>query len=325
MSSVQLYCPSCRRLEPGHVTAHPLDHEGVCTGCLRRWPRWRDVPCFLAEDLGELDLVLQRVANAAADTRAIDVADALDAADPTQVSLATWAQAGWGHRALPPLPHTPSEWLEPWFAALPPGPVLVAGCATGAEAVRLSATRDEVWALEAAAWPVVWARRLADANQPLPYRRDALRLGQRPLALRPDERGALQRLRWVVADIFDPPFMAETFAAVVMLNLLDAVAEPLGLLGQAEALLRPGGVLLTSSPYHFQTAVTPEADGLRRWLPPDRPLTEGVVQWFAGGEFELFPDLVLEQHACEVPWRIHAHPGFSADYSLHIMRLRKRR
>jgi SAM-dependent methyltransferase len=240
-------------------------------------------------------------------------------------SLATWAPSAWGHRAQPPLPHTDTSWLQNWLTDLPPGPVLVLGCATGLEAALLAADDREVWALDAAPLLVAFGHGLGtSAPLPLPWRPDALRVRTRQAQLADDERRALQRLNWVIGDAMDPPFKAESFATIVMFNLIDAVPKPLILLGQAEALLQPGGVLLLSSPCHFQRAVTPGLSQLAAHLPADRALHEAMANLVTGKILPGFLDtLRLARSAVDVPWTIPVHPGFSASYQLHLMRLHK--
>ena len=70
---------------------------------------------------------------------------------------------------------------------------------------------------------------------------------------------------FIVADALDPPFAAETFGTVSALNLLDIVSVPLTLLGQMDALLAPGGRLLMSSPYQWQSVAVEPA----QWLETD--------------------------------------------------------
>lgn len=65
------------------------------------------------------------------------------------------------------------------------------------------------------------------------------------------------RGRAVLGDVHDPPFLAESFDAVLLLNLLDSCREPFLALQQADALLRPGGRLLLSCAFAFQDGVTP--------------------------------------------------------------------
>lgn len=63
--------------------------------------------------------------------------------------------------------------------------------------------------------------------------------------------------RAVLGDALDPPFRAASFDAVLAINLLDSCRDPFLLLQQADALLRPGGTLVLSAPFHWRDEVTP--------------------------------------------------------------------
>ncbi|MEN9787273.1 MAG: hypothetical protein RLZZ299_2537 [Pseudomonadota bacterium] len=63
----------------------------------------------------------------------------------------------------------------------------------------------------------------------------------------------------VCADLLDPPFLPHSFDAVVLANVLDSCRDPWVALGQADALLRPGGTLVLTCAYAFHEDVTPRA------------------------------------------------------------------
>lgn len=65
--------------------------------------------------------------------------------------------------------------------------------------------------------------------------------------------------RGVVGDAANPPFLAHAFDAVLALNLLDSVPDPRTVLGQADALLRPGGTLVLACPFAWDPSLTPRA------------------------------------------------------------------
>ncbi len=311
-----------------HTSA--LAADGRCLGCGIAWPQ-------VADGLGMLPVMLPDVQAAQS---ALDLArDLLARLDGPQTAIppepealallelvATWGPAHWGMHAQPPLPSTDSAWLHGWLDGdLPPGPVLVLGCGAGAELCALARPDRELVAMDAVPALLMLARRLANHEVTwLPYRTDALRFAARPIELPSETRETLKRVTWLCGDALDPPFEPETFAAVVALNLLDAVPEPLVLLGQCEALLRPGGVLLLASPYHFQPQVTPGARYLLRWLPADLDLPAGMERLLTGRAIPDFLDnLAVDRSAVDVPWQVRVHPGFTAQYRLHVVRLRK--
>ncbi len=63
----------------------------------------------------------------------------------------------------------------------------------------------------------------------------------------------------VLADATDPPFAPASFGAVLLINAIDSVRDPSLLLGQADALLQPGGTLLLTSPFSWSPEITPAA------------------------------------------------------------------
>ena len=81
------------------------------------------------------------------------------------------------------------------------------------------------------------------------------------------QRYPSQRL---LADALDPPFNADSFGTILLVNLLDSCRDPGLLIQQADALLRPGGRVLLASPFAYDDAITP----------PDRQLSPGAVQGF---------------------------------------------
>ncbi len=63
--------------------------------------------------------------------------------------------------------------------------------------------------------------------------------------------------RRVCADLGSPPFPAAFFDAVVLANVLDSCRDPALVLAQADALLRPGGMLVLTCAFAFSEEVTP--------------------------------------------------------------------
>ena len=102
-----------------------------------------------------------------------------------------------------------------------------------------------------------------------------------------------------VADAADPPFTPFSFDAVLLLNLLDSCRSPRQVLAQADALLKPGGLLLISCPFAW-------SDG----TPPSRRFTaQQLTRSLQGGR-----DLGLSlnyrlQDTEEWTWRLRAGPN----------------
>jgi SAM-dependent methyltransferase len=61
---------------------------------------------------------------------------------------------------------------------------------------------------------------------------------------------------FLLADIHNPPFKMESFDFISALNLIDSVRFPFTALGQMDAMLKPGGTLLLSSPYTWDAEIS---------------------------------------------------------------------
>lgn len=79
------------------------------------------------------------------------------------------------------------------------------------------------------------------------------------------EVAAVDNADFIVADALDPPLAPYDWSAVILNNLWDVVPRVDWLLGQTDALTKPGGWLLVTSPYQFAsdafvTPADPPAD-----------------------------------------------------------------
>lgn len=120
----------------------------------------------------------------------------------------------------------------------------------------------------------VWFDRLAG---PLPERARVLEVGAGPGLFARHARATRPDLRWVAADITAAPwndlaadalrlpFRDAAFDAVVGLDVIHHLAEPLGFCAEAARVLRGGGRLAVIEPW-----VTPMSYPIYRWLHPER-------------------------------------------------------
>lgn len=132
-----------------------------------------------------------------------------------------------------------------------------------------------------------------------------------------DLRAGLLRARGgvgVIADAADPPFPPESFDAVLLVNLLDCVPNPQLVLAQADALLRPGGVLLISLPFAWDPVV-----------PLERRFEWGTLRAALEGDRNAlgmrFGYTLLQEHTLE--WPIQRSDGSRARLSTHTLLARK--
>jgi SAM-dependent methyltransferase len=105
----------------------------------------------------------------------------------------------------------------------------------------------------------------------IPELRLGTQLRARRLMMPPAPRRG--RMSWLCADIHNPPLMAEAFDLVVAVNLIDSTPEPLVALGQAAAMVRPGGHLLLAQPDAWNTQATPASE----WLASKDDTWDGLL------------------------------------------------
>lgn len=301
-NQVQLVCPACRTAEITAETDGVLDAQYRCQRCHKQWPVQ-----------GNLPILLRRFEALRGRRGEPSHADA-------QTLLQTWAPAHWG--ALAGLPQGQMPWLAKWLPGeheLPPGPVLVLGCGAGAELARLHLPKREIWALDAAMVLLEWLQKALENQKFMLPTPQGLVQAHWPVKI----HQRLKRVHWLVGDAHDPPFAGEQFACVIALNLLDAVARPLLVLQQCEALLAPGGLLLLTTPHQWQENVTPLDEQLPNLWPhlPDR---EGLIRLATG---QILPqvgaDLLLEREADGLGWTLPLGNRRSVRYEVQALRLRK--
>jgi SAM-dependent methyltransferase/uncharacterized protein YbaR (Trm112 family) len=126
---------------------------------------------------------------------------------------------------------------------------------------------------------------------------------------------------FLVADALDPPFCAEAWDRVAALNLLDNVAYPTVLLGQMDALLKPGGDMLLASPYEWQAGFTEPQE----WLVDPEMTSADVVRAILTDRWRLKLGLnhrIIDEVA-ELPWVLRRHDHHWAVFLVHLLRSRK--
>ena len=122
--------------------------------------------------------------------------------------------------------------------------------------------------------------------------------------------------RGVVGDAANPPFLAHAFDAVLAINLLDSVPDPRTVLGQADALLRPGGTLVLACPYAWDPTLTP---------PPSQFSGPELLATLAGDPgrlgLELRYQLLDVEDRCL--WRLEQGPRTVQEHACQLVVARK--
>jgi SAM-dependent methyltransferase len=103
----------------------------------------------------------------------------------------------------------------------------------------------------------------------------------------------------IVGDAADPPFAAESFDAVLLLNVLDSTTAPRVVLGQADAMLRRRGTLIISCPYAWNDAITAPAEQF------DSATLLGALRG-EHNRLELPLDYAVEEVQDPLEWRVQA-------------------
>jgi SAM-dependent methyltransferase len=106
-------------------------------------------------------------------------------------------------------------------------------------------------------------------------------------------RGGGRRPWFAVASAEVPPFDAASFDVVTALNVLDAVRHPRRLLAALHRCLRPGGLLVVTTPFTYASARTPLAEQLDE---------DELLPWLAalGGA----PGYEVLEDEPRVPWHL---------------------
>ena len=198
---------------------------------------------------------------------------------------------------------------------------LEAGCGPGA-AMRVVAPLfpDGVLGLDLRIAVLRLARHLALHGEAfLPFRVEGNRF--EPIRIVSPRSESDSGVWFLQGDIFDPPLQAEVFPAVVALSLLDSVADPLFVLGQLDALLAPGGLMLLGTPYSWDSRVTPPQAW---WSHPDAT-GGGMLRAALSGRLPALPHLRYEllEELDRVPWAIPGHARLVHRYFLDLVLARK--
>ncbi len=342
---VPVACPRCR--VPGapglRVEARPVPGPGgmACPRCGAVYPVIDGIPCLSADVpafLAAQETFLAPgapPADPSSGSRCCDDAFRLDPASSAfrEVSLLGQHAAAHYPGSFAGLPLGPGlhanvatvERLASMLASQPlpsdashPG-ILEVGCGPGRLAMRLSSLAP-VAAFDLRIAPLRLGAHVSCGHRPLvPFRVEGRRF--HPVEVSgPAPVGACS---FVQGDVLSPPFAAESFAAVVAVSLLDTVPDPTFVLGQLDALLAPGGLLLLASPWQWEPGVTPPSE----WWSAGPGLSSDHLLASLRGEDPRLPHLSYEVQRVEdgLPWTLPGHARLSYRYSLVAFLARKAR
>jgi SAM-dependent methyltransferase len=125
---------------------------------------------------------------------------------------------------------------------------------------------------------------------------------------------------FLAGNAIDPPFISESFDLVSSLNLLDNIKSPAVLLGQLNALLCPGGVLILSSPYNWRLDITE----LNEWLETEKSDATNTVRGVLEGKVipEYGFDFTVESEE-DVLWPLRNYDRYWSLFHVNLIRARK--
>lgn len=319
-------CPGCRTWTNERIDVRTLEREGellVCA-CGRRYPVVDGVPIVMAEPAGflrnEIAAVMER--DVAPEVQALLVAGGPDDASYVRMveHLSIYLDAHWGDRAEPS-PEGVSGYgmraLVEKIAERSRERVEMAvelGCSVGRVVAELAAGADEVVGVDLHFGSLRRARRLLDGEEVTFNRRIA---GRHYAAARVrGEKIEAGRVRLICGDALDPPLVPGMFGRVVALNLLDSCSRPRQLLSVIDGLCAPGGELILSSPYSWQSSIMDEDER----LPGPDPAAELVAILREGRG--LGARYTVEEEA-ELPWTLRRDARSVVTYRIHYLRARK--
>jgi uncharacterized protein YbaR (Trm112 family)/SAM-dependent methyltransferase len=326
--SLVLVCPGCRTQTGDRLELRTLAESGsvLTCECGRRYPVIDGVPIVLADPggylRGEPATVVER--DLPAEVVALLVAGGPDDAPyPRLVEhLSIYLDAHWGDRAEPP-PDGPGAGFGARAivdkiaerARDRVGLAVELGCSTGRIVGELAAGADQVVGVELSFGTIRRARKLLDGER-LEYPRRAIGRHYTAAHAAAGDRAVPRARRLLVCgDALDPPLVPGVFDRVVALNLIDSVASPKQLLAVVDGLCAPGGEILLSSPYAWQSSVM--ADGERLGgLDPAADLRAMLVGGAIGARYEI-------EDEAELPWTLRRDARSAVSYAIHYLRARK--
>ena len=320
-----LVCPGCRTRTPERLDVKTLERTGdllVCE-CGRQYPIIDGVPIVFADPAeylrGEIATIVERDLSPA-------VAALLVAAGPDDAPyprllehLSIYLDAQWGDRAQPRADGAgfALEAVIARLAALPHvGAAVELGCSVGRVLAELAVHAEHVVGVDLQFGALRRARRLLDGERVAFARRISGR-HYAPAEIEAGDRVVPAARRQIVCgDALDPPLIPAIYDRVVALNVLDSIARPRQLLAVLDGLCAPGGELILTSPFAWQSSVMHEHE---RFGGADPAADLAAILTTGDG---LGARYQIEDSA-ELPWTLRRDARSVLSYRTHYVRARR--
>lgn len=322
MSFDRVVCPGCASHTADRIDVRTVERAGeflVCA-CGRRYPIVDGVPIVMADPAAYL---AREIATVVERELAPEVAAALALGGPDDAPyarllehLSIYLDAHWGDRA-DPVPDGAAfgarAIVERLAGCAQVEHAVELGCSVGRIVGELARTADHVVGIDLHFGTVRRARRLLD-GAPLAYNRRMVGRHYVTARVAAGDRAA-PNATLLCGDVLAPPLVPQMFDRVVALNMLDSVANPQQLLAVMHGLCAPGGELILSSPYAWQSAVMAEHERLGG---PDPATTVvGILRDGALGTRYRIED------EADLPWALRRDARSTLTYRIHYVRARK--
>lgn len=290
-----LICPGCRTATAERIDVRTLERAGeflVCE-CGRRYPVIDGIPIMH----GATDVTA--FVDLEPDAAAALVEGMTDDAPYARLleHLSIYLDAHWVDGGMDPI-------LERIRALPAVGNAIELGCSMGRVIAEMPAAN--VYGLDLQFAAVRRARRLL-AGESVSYAR---RMIGRSYA-RAVAQGVARTATLVCADALDAPFVPGAFDRVVALNLVDSVPHPRQLIAVADALCAPGGEIVLSSPYAWQSNVMVDDERFGGADP-----AAALVDMLVARGFTIVDE-------AELPWTLRRDARSTLVYRCHYVRARK--
>jgi SAM-dependent methyltransferase len=297
-------------MDASTISIFTLEREGELLACRcgRKYPIVDGVPIVGPEARDQVGAIVER-------DLAPEVAAALVASGPDDAPyprliehVSIYLDAHWGEAY-----DRGAKVFVDRITALPKVALAVElGCSAGRVVAALAARADHVVGVELNFGTVRRARHLLD-GEPVAFARRGIGRNYTPAHV---DGTRVENRTLVCADALDPPLVPSAYDRVVALNVLDSVRVPSQLISVLDGLCAPGGEIIVSSPYAWQSGVVDERE---RFGGAD-PAAALTARLRAGTDLRATYEIVDE---AEITWTLRRDARTEVAYRVHYLRARK--